>query len=100
MNKFDKAVKYVQSGLAKEQFPNDPELSNDTKLKFYGLFKVATVGFNNTQRPGFFDFVGKAKWDAWDKVSHLTKDQAKKEYILLLNKSAPNWEQFYDNYFA
>ena len=40
-------------------------LSNDEKLEFYGLFKQATVGDVNTERPGMFDMKGKAKWDAW-----------------------------------
>ena len=36
-------------------------------LKLYGLYKQATVGDVNTDRPGTFsmDFAGKAKWDAW-----------------------------------
>ena len=37
----------------------------------------ATMGPCNTPKPGMMDFVGKAKWDAWnnlksmDQVSHL-----------------------------
>lgn len=94
---FQKAVNYIQSGLAKKQFPNSPELSNDYKLKFYGLYKVVTEGANNTTYPGFFDFVGKAKWQAWKDVSSLSKKSAMEEYINLLNKVAPKWEKFYDS---
>lgn len=36
--------------------------SNDQKLKFYSLYKQATVGNVNTERPGMFSFVEKAKW--------------------------------------
>lgn len=94
---FEKAVKYVQTGLAKDQYPNKDELSNDQKLKFYALFKVATSGPNNTSRPGFFDFVGKAKWDAWTNESSKSRQRAKMDYINLLSKLAPGWEQFYDS---
>lgn len=96
---FEKAVNYVQMGLAKEQFPNVEEISDDNKLTFYGLYKVATIGPNNTTQPGFFDFVGKAKWNAWTNKSKLTKYQAMEEYINLLNKLASNWEKYYDEYF-
>lgn len=36
--------------------------NNDDKLKFYSLFKQATVGDVNTERPGFFSIVEKMKW--------------------------------------
>ncbi|KAF9122671.1 Acyl-CoA-binding domain-containing protein 1 [Mortierella sp. GBA39] len=58
--------------------------SNDDLLKLYGLFKQATVGDNNTERPGTFDFKGKAKWDAWTKKNGTSKEDAEKEYIALV----------------
>ena len=39
--------------------------ADDEMLKLYGLYKQATVGDVNTDRPGMLDFAGKAKWDAW-----------------------------------
>ena len=56
-------------------------LSNDEKLEFYGLFKQATVGDCNTERPGMFDPKGKAKWDAWDAKKGMSSDDAKQAYI-------------------
>jgi len=35
---------------------------------------------------GFFDFVGAAKYDAWEKQKGLSKDEAKQHYIDLVNK--------------
>lgn len=32
-------------------------------------------------RPGFMDFKGKAKWDAWDGRKGLAQDAAKEQYI-------------------
>lgn len=95
---FNMAVDYVHKGLAKLQFPNKSELSDDNKLKFYGLYKTATVGQNNTERPGVLDFVGKAKWDSWKKYSTIGKKDAKLSYIKLLYKLAPDWDTFYENY--
>jgi diazepam-binding inhibitor (GABA receptor modulating acyl-CoA-binding protein) len=36
-------------------------------LTLYGLFKQGVVGDNTTDKPGFLDFKGKAKWEAWTK---------------------------------
>lgn len=43
------------------------------------------------------DFVGKAKWDAWNKLGNMSNDEAKKQYISvidgLLQESGANSEQ-------
>ena len=56
-------------------------MSNEDKLEFYGLFKQATVGDTNTERPGMFDLKGKAKWDAWKAKEGMSQDDAKEAYI-------------------
>ena len=53
-------------------------------MKLYGLFKQASVGDVNTQRPGAFDFKGKYKWDAWDKNKGMSKEDARQQYIELV----------------
>ena len=56
-------------------------LSNEDKLELYGLFKQATVGDVNTERPGMFDPKGKAKWDAWKAKEGMSSDDAKAAYV-------------------
>lgn len=63
--RFAKALKYIENKLGRKQFPDKPELDNTTKLKFYGFFKVASEGANTSSKPGIFDPVGRAKWQAW-----------------------------------
>jgi diazepam-binding inhibitor (GABA receptor modulator, acyl-CoA-binding protein) len=46
--KFDEAVKIV--GSMPKDGPVQP--TQDDQLKFYGLFKQATIGDVNTSRPG------------------------------------------------
>ncbi|XP_075682790.1 enoyl-CoA delta isomerase 2-like [Rhinoderma darwinii] len=58
---------------------------NDIKLKLYALFKQATQGSCNTPKPGMLDFVNKAKWDAWNSLGSLSKDEARKSYVELVN---------------
>merc|ERR1712047_209952 len=48
--------------------------ANDELLILYGLFKQATVGDINTDRPGMLDFKGKAKWDAWEGRKDVSAD--------------------------
>lgn len=62
--------------------PTDQQL-----LDLYGLYKQATVGDINTDRPGTFsiDFKGKAKWDAWNSRKGLSNQDAEKQYIELVD---------------
>ncbi|GJX50990.1 strictosidine synthase-like 12-like protein [Tanacetum coccineum] len=46
--------------------------SNDNKLALYGLYKQATVGPVNTDRPGMFSMAERAKWDAWKAVEGIS----------------------------
>ena len=47
----------------------------------YALYKQATVGDINTERPGMFDMKGKAKWDAWNSKKGMSQDEAKQNYV-------------------
>lgn len=58
------------------QKPTDQEL-----LELYANYKQVTVGDCNTERPGFLDFAGKAKWDAWNGRKGTSKEDAEKAYI-------------------
>lgn len=55
--------------------------ADEDLLELYGLYKQATVGDCNTERPGIFDFKGKAKWDAWNGKKGLEQETAKEQYI-------------------
>jgi acyl-CoA-binding protein len=57
---------------------------NNTRLKLYGLFKQATHGDVSGDRPGGFDFVGQAKYDAWSAVKGTSKSTAMQEYVDLV----------------
>ncbi|KAL1138264.1 hypothetical protein AAG570_009953, partial [Ranatra chinensis] len=71
--KFDEAAEKVKN-LSKK--PKDEEL-----LELYALFKQATVGDNNTSKPGMLDLKGKYKWEAWDKKKGMSKEAAMEAYI-------------------
>ena len=77
-SQFEKAAQEVQ-GL-----PKKPD--NDTLLRLYALYKQATAGDAGGKRPGFTDPVGRAKYDAWEKIKGLSQDQAMQQYVDLANK--------------
>jgi len=54
--------------------------ADDEMLKLYGLYKQATIGDVNTDRPGMLDFAGKAKWDAWSGNKGMAKEKAETDY--------------------
>ena len=57
---------------------------NATLLKIYALYKQATEGDNEGKKPSFTDMVARAKWDAWAKLEGTTADEAKQQYIDLI----------------
>jgi acyl-CoA-binding protein len=60
--------------------------SNETLLKLYSLYKQATEGDNDTDPPSNpFDFVSRAKYDAWVSQKGKSRDEAMKDYIQLVN---------------
>ena len=84
-------------------------LSDEQKLMFYGYYKQATDGPCSTPAPSFWDFrgflllsrtfihsrihshciyafiSGKAKWNAWNVLGPMTKEEAMRKYISLLS---------------
>ena len=61
--------------------------SNDTLLQLYSLYKQATEGDVNVDPPANpFDFVSKAKFEAWSGLKGKTKETAMQEYINLVGK--------------
>jgi acyl-CoA-binding protein len=59
---------------------------NDTLLRLYALYKQGAEGDVSGPKPGFFDFVGTAKYEAWAKLKGTSQDDAMKKYVDLVKK--------------
>ena len=59
---------------------------NATLLKLYSYYKQATEGDITGNRPGGFDFVGGAKYDAWAKLKGSSQDEAMTNYVKQVEK--------------
>jgi len=75
---FEQAAKDVQS------LPERPD--NDTLLRLYALYKQGSEGDVTGPKPGFFDFVGTAKYEAWTKLKGTSQDEARQKYVDLVKK--------------
>lgn len=81
---FNNAALHLQSLAA--------TLPADKLLYFYARYKQAGEGLCNTPKPGFFDFKGKQKWEAWKSLGDMSKEVAMKEYISAIGEIDPEWE--------
>ena len=59
---------------------------NDTLLRLYALYKQGAEGDVSGPKPGFFDFVGTAKYEAWAKLAGTSRDDAMQKYVDLVGK--------------
>ena len=69
-----------------KQLPERPD--NDTLLELYALYKQGSVGDVQGEKPGFFDFVGVAKYEAWENLQGTPQDEAKQRYVDLVGRLA------------
>jgi acyl-CoA-binding protein len=59
---------------------------NDLKLRLYANYKQATEGDVTGEKPGFTDFVNRAKYEAWAKLKGTSSEEAMKAYIKLVER--------------
>jgi acyl-CoA-binding protein len=75
-------ARFEEAVSASKNLPERPD--NLTLLKLYALYKQASSGDATGERPGMSDFVGRAKWDAWDALKGTTAEDAMQQYIDLV----------------
>lgn len=90
-NKDEKNIEYYFEEACQFVKKKDPLkrsiISQENQLKLYGLYKQATVGNCSDyggERPGFFNFEGRAKWDNWNALGNMESQKAKYEYCKLM----------------
>ncbi|KAM4021841.1 acyl-CoA-binding domain-containing protein 6 [Anomaloglossus baeobatrachus] len=60
-------------------------------LYLYARYKQVKVGKCTTSKPGFFDFEGRQKWEAWKSLGDYSCYQAMRDYIETVKKLDPDW---------
>ncbi|WP_250451249.1 acyl-CoA-binding protein [Caballeronia sp. ATUFL_M2_KS44] len=73
---------FAQAQNDVKQLPERP--GNLTLLRLYALFKQASVGDVEGEKPGFTDIAGKYKYEAWSALKGTPADTAKQHYVELV----------------
>jgi len=80
MTDLDKRFEAAQAAVKRlKSRPDD-----DTLLELYSWYKQATDGDATGSRPGAFDFVARAKHDAWQARKGVKADVAMRAYVKLV----------------
>ena len=58
---------------------------DETILEIYSYYKQATEGDVTGEKPGAFNFVARAKYDAWAARNGMSREVAMKAYVKLIN---------------
>jgi acyl-CoA-binding protein len=75
---------FIQAQADSKNLPERPD--NMTLLKIYALFKQASGGDVSGERPGFTDMVGRAKYDAWERLKGTAREDAMQQYVDLIEE--------------
>lgn len=78
----DANARFAQAQEEVKQLPERP--GNLTLLRLYALFKQATVGDADGERPGMTDIVGKYKHDSWAALRGMSQEAARQQYVELV----------------
>uniref|UniRef100_A0A8B9YIU0 Acyl-CoA binding domain containing 4 n=1 Tax=Bos mutus grunniens TaxID=30521 RepID=A0A8B9YIU0_BOSMU len=55
--------------------------SYEEMLRFYSYYKQATMGPCLIPQPGFWDPIGRYKWEAWNSLGQMSREEAMSAYI-------------------
>lgn len=77
-------TQFEMAAVNAKNLPARPD--NESMLQLYSLYKQATAGDVTGKRPGFTDFVGRAKYDAWTKLKGTSSNDAKQAYVDKVNE--------------
>ncbi|XP_032305239.1 acyl-CoA-binding domain-containing protein 4 [Coturnix japonica] len=81
---FQAAVRVIQ-GLPRS---GSYRPSYEEMLRFYSYYKQATAGRCQEPRPGFWDPIGRYKWDAWHSLGRMSREEAMAAYVAEMKKVA------------
>ena len=81
----DLKAQFEQAAADSKNLSEKP--SNDVLLQLYSLYKQGSAGDVNSDPPSNpFDFVGKAKYEAWAALKGKSQETAMQEYVALVGK--------------
>lgn len=80
----DLESRFEAAAVAVKNLDDRPD--NDQLLSLYALYKQGSSGDVTGNKPGMFDFVGLAKYEAWEKLAGTSSEDAMEQYIALVKR--------------
>jgi acyl-CoA-binding protein len=84
MNEKDLDTRFNEAVAIASQM-TQASLPQDVQLRLYAYYKQATFGTLNYNQSENFDLRNAFKTNAWIQISHISIDEAKIEYIEIIN---------------
>jgi acyl-CoA-binding protein len=84
MNKKDLDTRFQEAVTIASQM-TQASLPQDVQLRLYAFYKQATFGSLNYNLSDNFDLRNAFKTNAWIQISHLSIEEAKEQYIIIIN---------------
>ncbi len=84
MNEKDLDTRFQEAVAIASQMTQE-SLPQDVQLRLYAFYKQATYGTLSYNHSESYDLRNAFKTNAWIQVSHLSVDEAKEQYIEIIN---------------
>jgi acyl-CoA-binding protein len=75
-------AQFKQAAADAQQLTERPSTAD--LLKLYSLYKQATEGDIQGERPGMMDIKARAKYDAWAAIAGMPAEEAMQDYVDLV----------------
>jgi acyl-CoA-binding protein len=75
-------AQFKQAAADAQQLTERPSTAD--LLKLYSLYKQATEGDVQGERPGMMDIKARAKYDAWAAIAGMPAEEAMQDYVDLV----------------
>ena len=84
MNEKDLDTRFQEAVAIASQMTQE-SLPQDIQLRLYAFYKQATFGTLSYNHSQSYDLRNAFKTNAWIQISHLSVDEAKEQYIEIIN---------------
>lgn len=84
----DLQSRFERAAIAAKSLPERPD--NETLLRLYALYKQGSAGDIYGDKPGFLDFIGLAKHEAWEQLAGMEPAEAQELYVDLVDSLGGN----------
>ncbi|KAJ9596523.1 hypothetical protein L9F63_012465 [Diploptera punctata] len=80
---FEKAAEHLKSIVGK--------VDTSQLLELYSYYKQATEGPCNIPKPSWYEMQAKQKWQAWQSLGEMSRENAMTKYVELVSEIDPGW---------